>query len=50
MVQRMRHTMGQKRVHTRPAREDLDRRDATRRGVAIVCCSDVAADLTGDPP
>ena len=50
MVQRMRNAMGQQSVHTRPAREDLYRRDATRRGVAIVCCSDVAADLTGDSP
>ena len=50
MVQRVGDAMGQQRVHARPAREDLDRRDAARCGVAIVCGSDVAADLTGDAP
>ena len=30
--------------------EDLDRRDAARRGVALVCGGDVAAELAGDAP
>ena len=50
MVQRVGDAMGQQRMHARPAREDLDRGDATRRGVAIVGGGDVAADLAGDAP
>ena len=50
MVQRVGDAMGQQRMHARPAREDLDRGDAARRGVAIVCGGDVAADLAGDAP
>src|SRR5919197_5575727 len=39
--------MGEQRVHAGPACEDLDGRDAARRGVAVVGGGDVTADLAG---
>ena len=49
IVQRVGDAVGQQRVDAGPAREDLERRDAARRRVAIAGRGEVAADLAGDP-
>ena len=50
LVERVRDAMGEQRLDARPAREDLDRADPARRGVAVARRGDVAADLLDDAP
>ena len=47
-VQRVRDAVGEQGVDAGPQREDLERRDAARGGVALVGGGDVAADLADD--
>ena len=48
VVERVRDPVGEQRLDSGPAREDLDRADAARRRIAIAGRGDVAADLVHD--